>query len=262
MAKELSEGETSGHTNPEIGVVLKALNHSVRRDILVFLEEVGRKVSFTELMESMLYSPKTSGQFSYHLKLLLEPGLVGKTPSNLYFITPFGKKATALLSMVDDSAESSIPQNIFRVYKHLSPLDQLVVAWQWLPILILASIATLIDVTPNVDLMFAGLVLLLFGVAIGSWLLAYARLQSFLALLVTTNLLWLIFIPRNHLRLATIYLSGIFSFITLVEALYSSTQLLFVGTAFFLLICVLVSAYHLWQEYQFTPPMAEEKKSS
>ena len=75
-----------------INDVLKALNHDLRRYMIQYLHEISRSTTFTNLLEQMNYETKNSGSFSYHLKLLLDAGLVSKTEENLYTLTSLGER--------------------------------------------------------------------------------------------------------------------------------------------------------------------------
>ena len=101
---------------PQISEVLKALNHTTRRDILIFLAEREKETSFSVLMEVLEFSNSTSGQFSYHLKLLTSSNLILKTPEYKYLVTDLGKRAYALMSMVNTEEDETVGQKIISSY--------------------------------------------------------------------------------------------------------------------------------------------------
>lgn len=75
---------------PSENVILNALNHEIRREILRLLEK--RPMSYSKLME---YFTITSGKLNYHLKLLT--GFVEKKDDGTYINTKLGKRIFKIL---------------------------------------------------------------------------------------------------------------------------------------------------------------------
>lgn len=71
-------------------VLLNALNHQIRREILHLLESDDR--SYTQILELFAIS---TGKLNYHLKIL--EGLIEKSETNWYSLTPLGQKTMKLL---------------------------------------------------------------------------------------------------------------------------------------------------------------------
>ena len=75
----------------------QALSHELRIRILQALE--GGPLSYAELARLVfadIYSTFDTGKFNYHLRYLLERGLIRKTRSGrkmIYELTPLGRKA-------------------------------------------------------------------------------------------------------------------------------------------------------------------------
>ena len=115
--------------SPEIKEVLKALNHIKRRDILLYLKDLSRLTGFSELMAYLDVDPKSSGQFSYHIKLLLTARLIEKE-NEKYRISPLGLKACSMLDLVDISEKNdSVVQKISTSYKNITVVDQIIIAF-------------------------------------------------------------------------------------------------------------------------------------
>lgn len=76
---------------PTEDVVINALNHAIRREILRLVEDKPR--SYTNLLE---YFSISSGKLNYHLKLLT--GFVQKDTRGYYEITILGKRVLLLLN--------------------------------------------------------------------------------------------------------------------------------------------------------------------
>jgi DNA-binding transcriptional ArsR family regulator len=203
-------------------MVLKALNHSLRRDILLFLSNLNRPSSFSELLETMKLSSKASGQFSYHLKLLTDANLIEKDSSedNKYLLTNLGIRATSMLDLVDSSSESSLAQSITNAFKDLSPKEQIYLGFQATPLGLFAlSFSSLEqEVFPLflsiLWITFSSLVLLIY------FLVAYRSLQSFLALLTLSSVIFLVFIPNNHKYIGSIYFLNLIGSFMIINTLY------------------------------------------
>lgn len=75
-------------------IMLNALNHRVRRDILRLIEIKG-SVSYTQILNR---TELPTGKLNYHLKQLI--GLIEKTASDEYRLTPLGEKAVSILETI------------------------------------------------------------------------------------------------------------------------------------------------------------------
>ena len=73
-------------------VILQALVHEARRDILRIIEVSEKGASYTELMDQLRLS---TGKLNYHLKQL--EGLIRKNMELRYVLTPLGRKTLNLL---------------------------------------------------------------------------------------------------------------------------------------------------------------------
>jgi DNA-binding transcriptional ArsR family regulator len=194
-------------SSPQINMVLKALNHSLRRDILLFLSDLNRPSSFSELLETMKLSSKASGQFSYHLKLLSDANLIEKDSSedNKYLLTDLGVRATSMLDLVDSTSYQTLSQTISNAFKDLSPKEQIFLGFQGIPLALFAlSFSSLEQEVISsffsiLWIIFSSLLLLIY------FLVAYRSLQSFLALLTLSNVIFLVFLPNNHRNIGSIY---------------------------------------------------------
>ena len=235
-----------------INDVLKALNHDLRRDMIQYLQEVStlRSVTFTDLLESMKYETKNSGSFSYHLKLLLDAGLVSKTEDNTYSITSLGEKANAMVSLVNDDKESS-GQQLYNTFKHLTTFSQLLVAW--FPFSLFLFVFTVDNIINN-GLMLTVVDILLFIGTLSLFLvmtiIVYSRLQSFLGLLIIGNLVWLAFLPSHQIRLGTISALTSLGAVAILQLIFPDFLL---NVIFFIVLMTfagILSLYHLWEGYR------------
>lgn len=75
-------------------IMLNALNHSIRRDILRLIERKG-STSYTQMLNR---TELPTGKLNYHLKQL--SGLIEKTVADEYTLTPLGKKAISILESI------------------------------------------------------------------------------------------------------------------------------------------------------------------
>ena len=244
--------ESSHELTPLINDVLKALNHELRRDILTYLREIGRAVSFTELLETMNYTPKTSGQFFYHLKLLLDPQLISKTNDNKYILTEIGERASLMLELVNDTSKPSLGNQLLNAFKNLSPIEELIVTWDLFPILVLILLIQRLLLNRLAINLFDSIVLfIVFITSVLILLLTYRSLQSFLAMFVTSSIIWLVFLQKNRLILGIIWFLNIIAVITIVTPtpdVYDTIRLL-IGSSL-ILISIILSMYHLWKNYR------------
>jgi hypothetical protein len=77
---------------PSEEVLINALNHQIRRDVLQLLQE-GEK-TYSMLLN---YFAISTGKLNYHLKLL--EGLLRKDAEGRYALTPLGKRALEILGL-------------------------------------------------------------------------------------------------------------------------------------------------------------------
>lgn len=215
MDKEIEES-----TAPQIKTVLKALNHTNRRDILIYLNDLRREVSFSELMDYLNIDSKSSSQFSYHLKLLLDASLLIKT-NEKYSISALGIKATSMLDLVDtaEPENKSMAQKVSDSYKDLSIRDHIFLSF--------TSIGFILFFLPFSFMMahLQDLSFWIFPTIFGAialvliFLYAYKKLKYLPSVLILTNVVWIVFLPKNHLKFAVIYLSSVLGVIYMYQFL-------------------------------------------
>lgn len=90
-------------------IMLNALNHKVRREILRLIKNK-ESVTYTHILNR---TELPTGKLNYHLKQLT--GLAEKNPSDEYVLTPLGEKAVAIL----DSIHSDGLDEYFRKMKNV-----------------------------------------------------------------------------------------------------------------------------------------------
>ena len=76
---------------PSEDVLLNSLNHQIRRDVLVLLNE-GKK-TYSQLLNNFVIP---TGKLNYHLRML--EGLISKDEDGLYELTLLGQKAIHILN--------------------------------------------------------------------------------------------------------------------------------------------------------------------
>lgn len=81
---------------PSEDVIINALNHEIRREILRLLKE--KKLSYSNLLDQFAIS---TGKLNYHLKLL--SGFIEKDLEGLYKITKLGVRLISLLNNLNES---------------------------------------------------------------------------------------------------------------------------------------------------------------
>ncbi|MHA2503639.1 MAG: DUF7347 domain-containing protein [Candidatus Kariarchaeaceae archaeon] len=232
---------------PEIGRVLKSLNHPLRREILIYLSE-RRTSKFTDLHNHVEGRTKSTGQFSYHLNLLVEAQVLLKN-DDIYSLSPIGEKATSMIQLIDIEVDTTISQQISTAYDQLSPRELVITTWTVVPLIIFAvfmSGSIPIEFTPLERALINLTAALLFA---ASTAYAYSKLQYLPALLVLSNIIWIFFLPRNHLQVFLIYITaGVGTGVFLTGALVESNALLTILGFVLLVIGVFLSMRYVMNE--------------
>lgn len=76
--------------------VMRALANNERRKILEYLINTDAS-SYSEIMKALGYNIGNSSRFAYHLKKLINAGLVKQLPNGKYTLTPKGKNIANIL---------------------------------------------------------------------------------------------------------------------------------------------------------------------
>ena len=98
-------------------LMLNALNHKVRREILRLMESKG-SVTYTHILDR---TELPTGKLNYHLKQL--SGLIEKTTSDEYQLTPLGVKAVTILRSIQSNGLDEYFRKVKEVQvKSISPL--------------------------------------------------------------------------------------------------------------------------------------------
>lgn len=218
--------EDDSKGNPEIKEVLKALNHGKRRDILLYLKDLGRETGFSELMDYLDVDPKTSGQFSYHIKLLVSAHLIQKQ-NDKYQITSLGLKACSMLDLVDISENESIVQKISNSYKNTTIFDQILIAFiAFTAILFIIPLQVLFLAHNSLKESPVVVILVFVGAVLFSLItsFAYMKLKYIPSLLILSSMIWVIFLPYNQIKIGVIYMGSTLGLIFIFQALFSSVN--------------------------------------
>lgn len=98
-------------------IMLNALNHKVRREILRFIQNKAT-ATYTQILDRTELS---TGKLNYHLKQLT--GLLEKTASDQYELTPLGERAAAVLESIQSPGLDEYFRKVKEVQtKSMSPL--------------------------------------------------------------------------------------------------------------------------------------------
>ena len=241
--------------NPQIKEVLKALNHAKRRDILVYLKDLERGTGFSELMDYLDSDSNTSSQFSYHLKLLINARLIEKKIEK-YVISPLGLKACSMLDLVDTSEkDDSIVQKISNSYKNVTPLDQILLSFVTLSILLFfMPLQAMFNNNTTIPYLFLPMII---GLFLSVFFIFYSslKLKYIPSILILSSIIWIIFLPSHQLKTGLIYMSSVFSLIFFEQAIVNYAignneillHIILGGICLFL--TVLTTVYILYVEY-------------
>lgn len=218
-------------TDPQIKEVLKALNHTVRRDILLYLKNLNREVSFSELMDYLNIDAKTSGQFSYHLKMLQQSNLITKS-NEKYLITPLGVKATSMLDLVNISDHNdSIVQTISNSFKNITPIDQIILSFHAFCYIAFILPFLLLLINYNRFAIFLAPMLIGLILLIAITIYSYLKLKYIPSILILFSLIWVIFLTSNQKSIAFIYVvSGldiVFLYNAIIATIFGKNNFLF-----------------------------------
>lgn len=98
-------------------IMLNALNHRVRREILRFIQSKG-SATYTQILDR---TEIPTGKLNYHLKQLT--GLLEKTASDQYQLTPLGERAVVILESIQSPGLDEYFKKVKEVQaKSISPL--------------------------------------------------------------------------------------------------------------------------------------------
>lgn len=98
-------------------IMLNALNHKVRREILRLIQNKG-SATYTQILDR---TEQPTGKLNYHLKQLA--GLVDKTITDEYELTPLGEKAVTILESIQSNGLDEYFRKVKEVQtKSISPL--------------------------------------------------------------------------------------------------------------------------------------------
>ncbi|MFX0013315.1 MAG: ArsR/SmtB family transcription factor [Promethearchaeota archaeon] len=194
--------------NPGISKILKAINSTSRRDILRTLNFLKRPMSFTEVMNEVVEESTSSSQFSYHLNVLTDAGLIAKAKDGKYHLTTLGNRTGLLLEMSQEDEKSAVFSSLYLAFSNMTPRDCL------LAILIVPMLAMMISSIFNTfnPLLF---VISCFPLATILYYL-YKRLNSLIAMIFLINFFWVIFVPGT-VYLIPLYLLVVLFVISLID---------------------------------------------
>lgn len=181
----------------DIEDVVGALKSSFRRRILHRLSR--GSLRYSELMKSVGVEPEDSGWFAYHLKVLVDAGLVSRN-GEMYYLSRVGRKAVLLLREVSKK-EDSISVRFLEGMSRISFLDELKAVWAL--ILLTFSIYFLSNSNQGLVGIMIGFCLLFSSILLYASIAFSAR--SIYVLPVFLNIWWFIVKPERWRWIASIY---------------------------------------------------------
>ncbi|MFW9990718.1 MAG: ArsR/SmtB family transcription factor [Candidatus Odinarchaeota archaeon] len=185
---------------PGISKIIKAINSTNRRDILRTLNFFKRPLSFTELMNEVGEKSASSSQFSYHLNVLADAGLIAKTRDNKYQLSALGNRTGLLLEMSQEDEHTAVFSSLYLAFSNMTPRDCL------LATLIVPLVALMLS---SVLYVFNPLLVIVTGLPLVALIYyLYTRLNSIIAMVFLLNFFWVMFVP------GTLYLAPLFFLIT------------------------------------------------
>ena len=127
-------------------IILQALNHPERRNIIEILGTSPEGVSYSDILGEIGLN---TGKMNYHIKLL--EGVIERDKNRLYSLTPIGKKAFIVLNSISEDLE-----NGYEVYmskaRHSKGTGIIRLANFWFWLVVLLSISTIAGLWFFVDM--------------------------------------------------------------------------------------------------------------
>jgi DNA-binding transcriptional ArsR family regulator len=237
--------------------VLKALSNSTRREIM--RQIVGRGgATYTEMMEILGLDPSLkSGKFNYHLKELVDAGLILQV-NGIYRITDLGEKALILIDQV--SKETKIDRyGVLHAAISMNPREELSLfksQFGFGPGFVLLMLGIIFSLVSGgiqlLDLIVAT-VFIIIGISILGW--SIWNLGSFMrryglgisSLLLLDSSWFLIRSPNrgNYMLMMFFGIIGMFSSLISFVLLYTNT-IQFVPLIVISLICIIATSWILF----------------
>jgi predicted transcriptional regulator len=127
-------------------IIIQALGHPERRNIIEILGTSKENVSYSEILGEIGLN---TGKMNYHLKLL--EGVIERDKNRRYTLTPIGKKAFIILNSMTTDLENGYEQYLGKVkLSQNSGILKLVNIWY--AVLVLLSISAVAGVWVFVDM--------------------------------------------------------------------------------------------------------------
>jgi hypothetical protein len=116
-------------------IILQALNHPERRNIIEILGTSPEGVSYSNLLGEIGLN---TGKMNYHLKLL--EGVIERDKNRLYTLTPLGKKAFMVLNSISEDLENGYEAYLSKArHSKGTGIIRLANFWFWLVVLLSVS---------------------------------------------------------------------------------------------------------------------------
>ncbi|MFW9988743.1 MAG: ArsR/SmtB family transcription factor [Candidatus Odinarchaeota archaeon] len=231
--------------------VLKALNHEIRRKIIIFLHQNKGAMLYTDVLNAL--GLPASSNVAYHMNILNKALVIEKNKEGRYSLTELGNRSALLFDVITESS-SSTSSNLYLGFLKLKPYE--IILGVWMYFFIFSGISLVYS------FLVIGIILILLFVLI-IILLVY-RTKLFLTVLLISNCIWIYFLSKDRLLLLLILISnmlgGVFLFsnqsfaeMTIGQSsktIQLDTKIIFLlGLILFVISC-LCSSIYLFNSYK------------
>ena len=192
---------------------------------------------------------KSSGWFAYHLRLLIDVGLLKKEEENnfvYYSLSDAGKKTVLFLDEV--GREMSVSYTIINFFERLSLFNQVEACWGLIFLLYSLLLILLPLKVLNPFSNYLGYSLLILFIAIESHLAYKIRSSAYFLLL---NVYWLFLKPPKWKELGVIVTSGMLSAVTFGVYISKSQNIYLFTTIILLLISAIATFYVIVEDKKY-----------
>lgn len=231
------EGESK-----RINDILKALNNELRRKILILLFTHG-KFRYSDLMHELGMSPESdSGWFAYHIKTLLDAGLIKRDNGN-YYLSRIGRRAVLLIEEIG-KPEESISIRVIEGLLRMEIIDEIKATWALLNFLfgVILCIYYLTTNFQNILFIVAGSLFLVISIILYTSLAV--SLKSVYCLPIFLNIYWILMRPQRWKEISAILLSGCLSIFFLFKPFkLNSLNLNIIFSVFFIILAFLLTIF-------------------
>lgn len=240
--------------------VLKALNHEIRRKIIIFLHQNKGAVLYTDVLKAL--GLPASSNVAYHMNILNKALVIEKNKEGRYSLTELGNRSALLFDVVSETSSSST-SNLYLGFLKLKPYE--IILGVWMYFFVFSGIALV-----NSFLLIGIILILLFVLVI---ILLIYRTKLFITAILIPNGIWIYFLSKDRLLLLLIFISNMcgtaflfanqsFGEITIGQTTKTvpvDTRIIFLLGIILILISCLLSSIYLFNAYRNQILKVDEK---